>query len=320
MEFIWYTGTALETVDATAIPGLLSAPAGVLWADLNPHTDEGLALMQDVFSFHPLAIEDTRNARQRPKIEDYGDYLFLILNPVRHDLAGPRFSELDVFVGERYVVTAHAEPEPVIDDVRRRLTRGGGTTLTISPAYIMYLLLDASVDSYFPVLDSLEETIEHFGDVILMQPDQQQLGRLFELKTQLVDMWRVVWPQREVLNNLRDHHLRTLNEETLLPYLRDIADHLMWIADMVSTFRDTLTSLIDLYMSAVSNRLNRVVNRLTIITVLIGVLTVIGGFYGMNFERTWPPFAEPAGVPVVIVMMLMATVGLLYLFRRLDWY
>jgi magnesium transporter len=312
---VWPANTTITLDD---LPARLAAPDdGVIWADITGPADEDVQIMRDVFHFHPLAIEDTRNARQRPKVEEYADYLFLILNPINKQ--DPLFCELDVFVGSNYVVTVHAAAEPVIAEVQRRLSRGS-TPLTVSPSYLMYLFVDAVVDSYFPILDHMEEEIEDLGDQILANPSQDMLNRLFDLKKTLVDMWRVVWPQREIMNNLRDHNLALIHQDQLMPYLRDISDHLMWIADMISTFRDTLTSIMDLYMSAVSNRLNTVVNRLTVFTVIIGLLTVFSGFYGMNFEHTWPPFSSVLGLPFVILLMIAVTAGLLVIFRRLKWY
>lgn len=309
--------TATLAVDD--LPARLSAETGTIWVDMTGPTEDDVRVMLDVLRFHPLAIEDTRNFRQRPKVEEYAEYLLVILNPVALEHNLPVFRELDVFVGRNYVVTVHAGDEPVIAEVERRISPGRAS-LPMSPAYMMYLFVDATVDSYFPVLDMMEEEIEKLGDDILLRPEPAMLNHLFELKTALVDMWRVVWPQREVLNNLRDHNRAIIDHDLLLPYLRDASDHLMWIADMVSTFRDTLTSIMDLYMSAVSNRLNQVVNRLTIITVIIGALTVIGGFYGMNFTHTWPPFSALLGVPFVLALMASVIAGLLYVFRRLGWY
>jgi len=308
-----------HTLTVNDLPARLSSETGTIWVDMTGPTDDDVQLMRDVFHFHPLAIEDTRNFRQRPKVEEYAEYLFLILNPVTLEQNLPVFRELDVFVGRNYLVTVHPGDEPVIAEVERRISRKSAL-LPMSPAYLMYLLVDVTVDGYFPVLDLLEEEIEKLGDEILLHPEQSMLNHLFELKTALVDMWRVIWPQREILNNLRDHNRALTQRDLLLPYLRDVSDHLMWIADMVSTFRDTLTSIMDLYMSAVSNRLNQVVNRLTVITVVIGALTVIGGFYGMNFTHTWPPFNGVLGVPFVLALMASVIAGLLYIFRRLGWY
>ena len=293
---------------------------GLVWVDLVGPTDDDVALMRDVFGFHPLAIEDTRNFRQRPKIEAYNGYLFAILNPAALE-KGPdvTFHELDVFVGAHYVVTVHAVDLPLLTEARRRIERQPAHP-PLSPGYVLYVLIDTVVDSYFPIMDAIEEEIDQLGDDILTNPQERQLNRLFELKRTLLELWRVVWPQREILNNLRDHDLEQIDQNLLQHYFRDVNDHLMWIADMVNTFRDTLTGVMDLYMSAVSNRLNRVVNRLTVFTVVIGMLTVISGFYGMNFEHNWPAFHGSIGVPFVLVLMASLTGGLLYAFRRLGWY
>ncbi len=143
---------------------------------------------------------------------------------------------------------------------------------------------------------------------------------MFKLKRLLQRIARAAWPQREIVTQLLHPDLLLDSDETLRYYLRDVQDHLLWVADTVNAYRDTLTSITDLYMSAVSNRLNRVVNRLAVITVVIGVMTGIGGFYGMNFQHTWPPFGAPWGVPVVIAMMAALAAGLVLLFRRLRWY
>ncbi len=319
MTITLYDAQTTETLTAADLPARLAAQTGTIWVDLTGPTDDDVQLMQSVFHFHPLAIEDTRNFRQRPKVEAYANYLFIILNPVVLAERVPVFRELDVFVGPNYIVTVHPGDEPVIAEVRSRITRAIGVQ-AITPSYLLYVLLDAVVDGYFPVLDMLEEEIEQLGDDILTDPKRSSLNRLFELKTALVDMWRVVWPQREILNQLMDRSLGIIEQDPLRHYLRDVYDHLMWIADMVSTFRDTLTSVMDLYMSAVSNRLNVVVNRLTIITVVIGVLTVISGFYGMNFEHNWPPFASPGGVLFALALMVSIPAALLAIFRKLGWY
>ncbi len=319
MTITIYTSHKTETIQRSDLAARLAAQnGGVIWLDITGPSEDDVQTMRDVFHFHPLAIEDTRNARQRPKVEEYPGTLFFVLNPVHCADHTVEFCELDVFVGNNYVVTVHGGDEPVIHEVQHRAERGG--LLPMSPSFLLYLLIDSVVDSYFPVLDSLEEQIETLGDEVLVNPSQEQLNHLFELKKSLLDLWRVVWPQREILNNLRDHEVVLGDSKALQPYLRDISDHLMWIADMVSTFRDTLTSTMDLYMSAVSNRLNRVVNRLTVITVIIGGLTVIGGFYGMNFEHTWPPFGSPLGVPFVLALMGGLIAGLLYIFRRSGWF
>ncbi len=301
------------------LPALLTGEPNLVWVDITGPGDEDIAVMRDIFHFHPLAIEDTRNHRQRPKVEEYADYAFIILNTVTLDNRNLVFRELDVFVGKNYFVTVHGASEPCLDEFRERLERKH-PHLALNPSYLLYVLIDRVVDSFFPVLDTMEEEIEMLGDDILANPRQEYLNRLFQLKSALIDLWRVVWPQRELLNNLAHHAAPVLDLDPLQHYLRDVSDHLMWIADMVTTFRDTLTGVIDLYLSSVSNRLNRVVNRLTVFTLIIGALTVIGGFYGMNFAKTWPPFSAEYGVLFVLFLMLTVPTVLLVVFRKLGWY
>jgi magnesium transporter len=175
------------------------------------------------------------------------------------------------------------------------------------------------VDGYFPIMDAVEEEINDLENVILERPKQESLARVFTLKRMLLHLWRVVWPERDMLNTLmQPHSLHFAGDNEAQYYLRDVSDHLFRIADMVSTFRDTLTSVIDLYMSSVSNRLNRVVNRLTVITLGFGLLAVITGFYGMNFEQTWPHFTDPGGVPYVLMLMCLVAVGVVIVLRRIE--
>jgi magnesium transporter len=320
-----------RTAKIEELESLLKSDA-IFWVDIFECTDAEADILRDVFKFHPLAIEDTRNHRQRPKIEEYDGYLFLIINSlsvvsspnptvqqsadsIYHDLV---FREIDLFVGRNYVVTVHNAHENIIDEAKKRFSHLGAS-FTMTTSYMLYTLLDVVVDEYFPVMDMFEEEIGDLEDTILDKPDQQHLNRLFELKHMMLHMWRVVWPERDMLSTLAQPHILNFTEGSNSQYyLRDVADHLLWIADMLSTYRDTLTTVIDLYMSSVSNRLNRIVNRLTVMTLVIGVLTVVSGFYGMNFVYNWPPFESPWGVPFVLMVMFFGIVGILLFLRRIN--
>ena len=181
---------------------------------------------------------------------------------------------------------------------------------------MLYVLLDTVVDSYFPLLDEIADEIEQLEDLVLATPDEDSLNRLFALKRRLVLLRKVVAPQRDVMTMLNRRELPYLDLAKLSLHLRDVLDHLLRIAESVDTFRDLLSSGIDLYMSAISNRLNRVVNRLTMVTVVVGVLAVVTGFYGMNFEHTWPPFTAPWGVPFTMTLMASLVVGVILVLRR----
>lgn len=299
--------------DPAQLPHLLQA-GNLLWVDVTGPDDEEAAMLADLFHFHPLAIEDTRNQQQRPKVEEYPDHLFLILNPGLLEGSECSFRELDVFIARNMVVTVHPGPEPALAEAERRLARlfpdGVGT------AHLLYALLDTVVDGYFPILDDLGDEIDRLEETVLERPNQGALNRLFTLKRQLVVLRKVVAPQRDAMTLLNRRDLPYLDTQKLTYHLRDVQDHLLRITDMVDTFRDLLSSSIDLYMSATSNRLNRVVNRLTVVTIAVGALAVITGFYGMNFEHTWPPFRAWWGVPFTLAAMAASVATVVAVLRR----
>ena len=304
-------------ISVAEVAAALREPDQVVWVDIAGVHAEAEVLMREVFNFHPLAIEDTRNQRQRPKVEEYVGYLFTILNSVALEGEDVEFTELDVFAGDNFIVTVHMAAEPCIDEARRRVDNVCNIK-PITTGYLLYILLDVVVDSYFPLLDEIGDEIEDIGDAIFEAPRQQSVQRLFRLKRTLNEMWRVANQQRDMFMLLMRENNALVRDEQLRFYMRDVYDHLLRISDHITTFRETLNNVVDLYMSAVSNRLNQQVNRLTIITMGIGVLAVVSGFYGMNFEHTWPPFSAPWGVPFVLVIMLLTLVvifGLIY-FRK----
>ncbi|MCU0499198.1 MAG: magnesium/cobalt transporter CorA [Anaerolineae bacterium] len=291
----------------------------IYWIDVcDPHNQD-MAQLQAVFGFHPLAIEDTHNQHQRPKVEEYTDHLFIITNVIAKVKPKFVFYELDIFIGGNYIVTVHEHCQPLIQAVRERL--GRNHFKHHSSEYILYVIVDAMVDGYFPILTEIDEEIDELNERVLLKPTQEALTRMFELRRVLSEVWRIVEQQREMFSILtrREHDLLR-HHSTLEYYLRDVYDHLLRLRDMAAMFRENLNNLTDVYMSATSNRLNIVVNRLTIITIMIGILTVISGFYGMNFERTWPPFNTEWGVNFVIFVMIALCTGVLIAFRLFRLY
>ncbi len=222
-------------------------------------------------------------------------------------------------MGKNYVVTVHRSSESVIDEVRKRV--GNPIEVAnVSAGYLLYVLVDIVVNSYFPILDGVGENIDELESVILAKPSREALNNLFQLRKTLLELRRVVGPQRDMFNVLTRRDLPFVDQRLLQYYLRDVYDHLLRITDMVDTYRDALTSTVDLYMSAVSNRLNQIVNRLTVITITIGMLGAVGGFYGMNFQHTWPPFSEPWSILFALGLMAFMTGLFLVVFRKAGWY
>ena len=304
-------------VEAEAISKLLDRDDVTIWVDMTGPAGNEIVVMQETFGFHPMAVKQTYDEKQRPKIEDYGDHLFMILNPVTPGEQRLAFRELDVFVGPNYLVTAHMGPEPIIAGVRKRLARLEDQT-SVSSGYLLYVLFDEVVDGYFPVLDGVGTAIEALEHLLVAGATSEMLTEVIGVKRVLTDLWRVLWPQRDAANTLVHHELSFLEHKGLKHHLRDVSDHLLWLTEMTSNYRDTLTSLSELYMSAVSIRLNRTVSRLTIVAVVVGVLTVVSAFYGMNFVATWPPYDQPWSILVVIGLMIVLSIGTVAAFRKID--
>jgi magnesium transporter len=318
MKVIVFNGQGAQEVRDPDLGALLKSDAKGIWVDMTGPTPDEVQVMHNIFKFHPLAIEDSCNQQQRPKIDEYDAHLFAILNPISNGGEAISFRELDVFVGQNYIVTVHPAEEPVILEAEKRVNRAG-LFPHMSVGYLLYVMIDVVVDGYFPVLDSLSDEIDELADAVFVDPRPEALSRLFQLKRMLNEVWRIVGPQREMFNILSRRDIPYIDQNMLQHYLGDVYDHMLRISDLVMTYRDTLTGIFDLYMSAVSNRLNKIVNRLTIVTVCVGICSVIVGFYGMNFGHTWPPLAEPWGVPAVIGLMALLIGGLLVIFRKLGW-
>jgi magnesium transporter len=309
-------GKEIEAPDWAA---LLSRERSFVWVDIVSPTPEDVKIMREVFHFHPLAIEDTLNERQRPKIEEYPDHLFTIMNPINVFADELTFRELDVFVGRRYFVTVRDYPdEPIIDAVLHQCNVRSNNGHKTSVGYVMYALADHIVDGYFPVIDSMADRAEDISEAIIVKPTPELLQELFSIKRALAEMARVTGQQRDMFNVFLREDNAFVSQDVMRYYMRDVYDHLIRVSDMITTSRDTVAGAIELYLSSASNRLNVIVQRLTVITIGTGALAVITGFYGMNFEHTFPPFSAWWGVPFVIILMIITLALVLYVLGRLE--
>jgi magnesium transporter len=267
--------------------------------------------VRETFRFHPLAIDQVLDHKQRPKVEEYSDHLFTIMNSAQVDGSDVYFRELDIFVRENILVTVHRFPEPAIDDARKRVNETCALK-GITPGYLLYSLVQVIVDSYFPVLDRIEEQLEQLEDEIIEQPTREKLLRLFRTKRTVAEIYRIAAQQRDMFSVLMREESPIINQPTLRYYLRDVYDHLLRIYDSAHTIRDNVGSAVDLFFSAQSQQLNQYINRLTLITIATGILAVITGFFGMNFENMWPlSMNDPSGVYFVVAAIIL-TIGILW--------
>jgi magnesium transporter len=290
------------------------------WLDLTAPSHEEITKLRELFGFHPLALEDTEHFDQRPKLDNYGDYVLLVFYGAwRHRRDDPEpLREVHLFVSGHYVVTVHRDPLPPLEQQRELLD---GRVLH-SEQFLLYRILDALTDSFFPILSDMDDEIDDLEAAVLQDPTEHQLERLFSLKRQLVAMRKVITPQRDLF-------ARSVDQIAELPglelderdYFRDIYDHLIRISDLIDSYRDLLSGATDLYLSTVSNRQNDVMKQLTVIATIFLPLAFITGFFGQNFgfmvnhliRSTWTFW-------VIGVGSMLATVGgLVLFFRRRGW-
>lgn len=320
MKITRYGADGVQDSPTDPLPHLLAREDGTLWVDMTGPTEDDLRTLRDVFHFHPLAIEDTLKQRQRPKLEEYEGYFFLTIHaaqPGRERNARLTWDELDIFFGPRYVVTVHPQAVPALEDAQVRLTRAA-PALRAGGDYLLYTILDAAVDTYFPVIDRVDAALERLEDQLFRKPSARTLDHIFALKRTLLQMRRVAAPLRDLLNGLTRRDLPLIRPHTLV-YFRDIFDHLLRITDAIDTHRDLITGALDIYLSVISNRLNEVMKVLTVVTAAFASLAVITGVYGMNFERAFPPFDWPYGFAAVLLGMAGVVAVMLALFRRKGW-
>lgn len=293
---------------------------GVTWLDVDAlHEVQVVEGVGNIFGVHPLALEDVLNTNQRPKFEDYGKHIFLVLRMLQWDeTAGEvRGEQVSLALGKSWLVSFQETPGDVFDPVRERLRSDKGRLRQMGPDFLAFSLLDAIVDNYFVVLERVGEQLETLEDELLANPSQNTVHAIHRLKRELIYIRRSVWPLREAVSAL-DRRESPLLTPQLQPYLQDLHDHTVQIIDTVETCRDMLSGMLDLYLSTVSNRMNEVMKVLTIIATIFIPLTFLAGVYGMNFKHM-PELSWPWAYPVLWGVMLSVAGGMLYFFRKKKW-
>ena len=291
----------------------------VCWIDLQAQDAPQLALLAERFKLHPLTIEDCAHFGQRPKLESYNDYLFLVTHGF--NLNGDRCEDLDThelhtFISHRYLITVHADPLPALEEVWRRVCDEPALLLR-GPDFIAYLIADQIVDTFFPLLDRIAEQIDNIEDSVLQKPGAAKLTDIFELKRLLVTMRKVLSPQRDVFAMLSKRGDERIGERTSL-YFRDVYDHLLRIHETVEGARDLLGNALDAYLWSASQRTNEIMKRLTLLSAIFMPLAFITGFFGQNFDDL------PDDSTLLFVGMLTCCVlvpaGMVYFFLRSKWF
>jgi magnesium transporter len=297
-----------------------AGPGRVTWVNVEGlHEVEAIRQLGECHGLHPLVLEDIVNTDQRPKLDDYGDYLFVVVKMLRSTPGGGIVTEqVSLVLGPHLVISFQEGVDgDVFDPVRERLHGGKGRMRGMGADYLLYALLDAVVDNYFVVLEEVGERIEAIEEAVVMEPRPETVRRIHRLKREMILLRKAVWPLREVLAAL-ERRESALISEAVVVYLRDVYDHTIQVIDTIESSRDMLSGMLDIYLSSISNRMNEVMKFLTVVGTIFIPLTFISGIYGMNFQNM-PELHWPWGYPVALFLMLVIALSMLYYFRRKRW-
>jgi magnesium transporter len=314
-------GAVHTNLDPAQFPAILAAGVGVLWVDINVGSPDQHRLLHDVFGFHPLSIEDTTSTEGRVKFEEYAGYALVVVRGVRfvtetEELYDIETFNLWTFLGNNFVVTVHGAHAPGLELAVQHVARTP-EVLARGPARLMHLILDATVDAYFPVMDQLDEFVDGLEARVFVSFDQDAIRDIFAVKRLVLQLKRHLAPMREVFNILQSRPCVHIAPDAQI-YFRDVYDHVIRLNESLDTYRDLLSSTLDSYLTQVSNRMGQVTKGLTVVATMSVPFVVVSGMWGMNFDEV--PFSHMAnGFWVLLGVQLALGAGLLWLLRRNGW-
>ncbi|MFA5111003.1 MAG: magnesium/cobalt transporter CorA [Desulfobaccales bacterium] len=294
-------------------------PEGVTWIDVSGiHQVKNLERLGECFHLHPLVLEDILEVEQRPKIEDYDDYLFIVLKTIRPDGSQRMAPEqISLILGRNYVISCHEIDGDLFAPVRERLLTAKGRIRKLGADYLAYALIDLIVDNYFVHLESFGDQVEFLEDQVVTRPSPQTLREVHQFKNDMIMVRKSLWPLREVIGQL-ERRESPLISDSLTVYFKDVYDHTIIAIETVETYRDILSGMLDIYLSSMSNRLNEIMKVLTIIATIFMPLTFITSLYGMNFKNM-PELTWRYGYFEVLGLIVVIALGMLLYFRKRRW-
>ncbi|MCA1579344.1 MAG: magnesium/cobalt transporter CorA [Acidobacteria bacterium] len=323
MEILVYRSSErkiTEGVPVEQLPELLQDQSAVIWVDMESPTEADEQVLLDVFNFHPLTVEDCRENRHYPKVEEFPGYIYFIVHGVTSDTSPDRFNtiELDGFLGSNYVITYHHASFRSIHNVRQ-LLRTSPIACQRGPAFLLHQILDQVVDYYSPVLDDFDDRIDQLEHEIftLKQPNNAILAQIMDLKRSVLRLRRISTKQMDILLRMSRGEFDLIPDE-MRPFYRDVYDHLVRVVDLSESYRDLISGSLEAYLSVVSNRMNEIMKVLTIFSAIMLPLTFIAGVYGMNFDNM-PELRSRYGYYGTLGVMFVVAVGMLIFFWRRGW-
>ncbi|MBN2330406.1 MAG: magnesium/cobalt transporter CorA [Candidatus Aenigmarchaeota archaeon] len=277
------------------------------------------------FGIHPLVLEDVLNTTQRPKVEDFDEYIYIVLKRLSYDedKDETRSEQMSIILGDNYVISFQESAGDVFDFIRKSTQENKGVIRKSGPDYLAYRLIDSIVDNYFLILEKYGDRIEGIEEDMVSNPKQETLETIHAMKKEMIFLRRSVWPLREAVSGLSRSESRLMKKKTHL-YMRDVYDHTIQVIDTVETFRDMTSGLLDLYLSSISNKMNEVMKVLTIIATIFIPLSFFAGIYGMNFNPeassfNMPELNHPLGYPAVLAFMTIVALIMISYFKRKKW-
>jgi magnesium transporter len=306
-----------ETHEPSALVELPSKGT-YLWVDLQAPTPEEADVLTRVFGFHPLAVEDCWHEPQQSKVDDYGNYIFMVVHAVRYEVERDEFKthELNIFLGEPYLVTFHTYHSRSIDSAKENVRRHP-PLMARGMDFVLHQIIDRVIDNYFPKLEIIEGKIDTLESDLVGDARPELLTQVFDLRRTVANLKRIATREREMLIQISRGDFPFISEKAQV-YFKDVYDHLFRIVEVADNLRETLSVIIQVYVSMVSNQLNHTMRVLTLIATVMLPLTVITGIYGMNFDFM-PELHWKFGYPLVLVAMLVVSVLMIAYFRRKKW-
>ena len=307
-----------KPVSVEGLQKALAKTDAMLWLDITAAKQSDWDILQATFGFHPLALEDAKKQNQRPKVDQYSDHLFMSI-PIMDDIGESgelEMAELDIFLGANYIVTISDKQLPIIEQI---IHPGSASTAhPVVPAAVLYTLLDTIVDAYFPAMDTLDTAIDVLETRAFSTSDPVPISETVRVKRDLIVLRRALAPMRDVVNHILRTSDTLLIPASLMPYFHDVYDHTLRLVETIDLHRDLLTGVVDIILAQTSNQLNQVMKTMTAISTILMGCALIAGIYGMNFKHM-PELEWPLGYAFCIGLMMTATTGLVWYFKRLRW-
>ncbi len=293
----------------------------VTWINVDGiHDPDIIKSLGDHFEIHPLVLEDIMNSGQRPKLEDFDTYLYIVFKMLYFDEVtnAIKGEQVSIITGRNFLITFQENEIDVFDFIRDRLRKSKGRIRKMGVDYLMYALVDAIVDNYFLILEKFGSQIEDMEERVMNDTSQDTIQTIYRMKREMVFLRNSIWPLREVSSQLERGEISFIQEKTRI-YLRDVYDHTIQVIDAVEAYREMVSGLLDIFLSSLSNRMNEVMKTLTIFAAIFIPLTFVAGIYGMNFEYM-PELKLRWGYPTLLLTMFVIGFSLVMYFRKKRWF